>query len=68
MNIGAESDGEENRLLKTHRASTLTARLLQRGLTVIQPGDSGPHRHVVLFKLHHFIGAFFFLNQIKNTC
>lgn len=41
MNIGAESDGGENRLLKTHRASTWTARLLQRGLTVIQPGDSG---------------------------
>lgn len=30
---------------------------------MIWPGDSGPHRHVVLFKLHHFITAFFFLND-----
>ncbi len=49
--------------LQTHWASASAARLLQRGLIVIRPGDSGPHRHVVLFKLHHFISAYFFLND-----
>lgn len=51
MNIGTESDGRGEKALKTHRASTLTARLLQRGRTVIRPGVSGSHIHVVLFKL-----------------
>lgn len=63
MNIGIESDKGEKRLLKTHRASTLSACLQQRGLIVIRPGDSGPHRHVVLFRSHHFISAFLFLND-----
>lgn len=59
MNIGTESDGRGEKALKTHTASTLTARLPQRGLIVIWPGVSGSQRHVVLFKLHHIITAFF---------
>lgn len=49
--------------LKTHRASTLTPQMKQRGLIVMWPADSVPHRHVVVFKLHNFITAFFFLND-----
>lgn len=48
MNIGTKSDGKREKALKTHRASTLTAHLLQRGLIVICPTDSGSHRHVLL--------------------
>lgn len=62
MKIGTESE-KKKRTLKTHRASTLTTRLIHRGMTVMRPGDSRPHRHVVLFKLHHFIAVFSFLDD-----
>lgn len=45
--------GGAEKALKTHRASALTAHLIQRGLIVIRPGDREPDRHVGLFKLHH---------------
>lgn len=62
MNTGTESDGEK-KALKTHRASTLTAHLIQRGLIVIRPGDTAPNRHVELFKLLHFITIVSFLQD-----
>lgn len=68
MNTGTESDGGK-KALKTHRASTLTAHLIQRGLIVIRPGDTAPNRHVELFKLLHFITIVSFLQDkagIKN--
>lgn len=61
--ILAQSQTGGKKALKTHRASTLTAHLIQRGLIVIRPGDTAPNRHVELFKLLHFITIVSFLQD-----
>lgn len=61
--ILAQSQTGGKKALKTHRASTLTAHLIQRGLIVIRPGDTAPNKHVELFKLLHFITIVSFLQD-----